>query len=56
MFRASCYTSGSGPAIRRLAELRPKTIALMHGSSFRGDGAKALGQLADLYDGWFRAG
>ena len=56
MFRASCYTSGSGPAIRRLAELKPKTIALMHGSSYRGDGAKALGELAGLYDGWFRAG
>jgi flavorubredoxin len=52
MFRASCYTPGTGPAIRRLADLRPATLALMHGSSFRGDGAKALNELAGLYDGW----
>ncbi len=53
-FRASSYTPGTGPAIRRLAELRPTTIALMHGSSFRGDGAGALRDLAGLYDGWLR--
>jgi len=55
MFRASCYTSAAGPTIRKLAELRPTTIAIMHGSAFRGDGARALRDLADLYDGWFRA-
>lgn len=54
-FRASCYTPGSGAAIRRLAKLRPATLALMHGSSYRGDGAKALNGLADLYDGWLNA-
>jgi len=55
MFRASCYTSAAGPTIRKLAELRPTTIAIMHGSSFRGDGSKPLRELADLYEGWFRA-
>ena len=56
MFRASCYTKSSGPTIRKLAELRPATLALMHGSSFRGDGAAALRGLADLYDGWAKNG
>jgi flavorubredoxin len=52
MFRASCYTAATGPTIRNLAELRPTTIAIMHGSSYRGDGQRALRDLADLYDGW----
>ena len=56
MFRATCYTPGSGKAIRKLAELRPRTIAIMHGSAYRGDGARALRDLADLCDGWLRAG
>lgn len=54
-FHASCYTPGSGATIRRLAELNPATLALMHGSSFRGDGAKALRELAELYDGWLES-
>ena len=53
-FRASCYTPATAPTIRRLAELRPRTLALMHGSSFRGDGAQALRELAELYEGWLR--
>jgi flavorubredoxin len=52
MFRASCYTPASAATIRRLAELKPKTIAVMHGSSFRGDGGRALSDLAELFDGW----
>jgi hypothetical protein len=56
LFRASCYTPASGPTIRRLAELEPTSLALMHGSSFRGDGARALRELAGLYDGWLRDG
>jgi flavorubredoxin len=55
-FRASCYAPGSGAALRRLAELRPATLALMHGSSFRGDGARALHDLAGLFDGWSKGG
>jgi hypothetical protein len=34
----------------RLADLNPRTLALMHGSSFSGDGAKALHDLAAAYD------
>jgi hypothetical protein len=37
--------------LRRLAGLAPKTIALMHGPSFKGDGAAALNALADYYAG-----
>jgi hypothetical protein len=36
--------------MRRLAELGPTTLAIMHGSSFTGDGASALRRLADAYD------
>lgn len=32
--------------LHSLAELRPRTLALMHGSSFTGDGMQALGDLA----------
>jgi flavorubredoxin len=37
------------PTLRRLASLKPTTIALMHGPTFKGDGAKALNALADHY-------
>jgi hypothetical protein len=50
IFGATCLTPDTGPTIRRLAELAPRTLALMHGSSFTGDGASQLGQLADDYD------
>ena len=35
--------------MRRLAGLKPTTIALMHGPTFKGDGAAALNGLADHY-------
>ena len=54
LFHATCLTPTTGAAIRKLADLRPKTLGLMHGSSFNGDTERALRQLADLYDGWFR--
>jgi len=53
-FRASCLTPTSGATIRKLAELSPKTLAIMHGSSFNGNTERALLGLADLYDGWCR--
>jgi len=49
MFRASCLTPDTAPTIRRLAALEPRTLAIMHGSSFAGDGAAALTALADDY-------
>jgi flavorubredoxin len=42
-------TAQAAPTLRRLAALKPKTIALMHGPSFNGDGAAALNVLADHY-------
>jgi flavorubredoxin len=52
LFRASCLTPTSGEAIRKLADLSPVTLAVMHGSSFNGDAPQALRDLADLFDGW----
>jgi len=52
--RAFGYTAvgpGTGATIRRLAQLAPRTLAIMHGSSFAGDGAAVLGHLATFYDG-----
>lgn len=54
LFRATCLTPTTGATIRKLADLRPKTLAVMHGSSFNGDAHQALSDLADLYDGWLR--
>jgi flavorubredoxin len=50
MFNASCLSPAMAPTIRRLAALAPKTLAVMHGSSFAGDGGAALRALADYYD------
>lgn len=50
MFRYSCLSPGMGATIRDLAQLSPRTLALMHGPSFAGDGAAALSALADDYD------
>jgi flavorubredoxin len=50
MFGATCLTPRTAPTIRRLAELQPTTLGLMHGASYAGDGAAALRALADDYD------
>ncbi len=50
LFRYSSLNPGMGATIRRLSELSPRTLALMHGPAFRGDGAAALHALADEYD------
>ena len=50
VFGATCITPRTGPTIRNLASLAPATLAVMHGSCFAGDGAKALLELADVYD------
>jgi flavorubredoxin len=47
MFHAMTLAPGTAAALRGLAELAPKTLALMHGSCFRGDGAGQLNALAD---------
>jgi flavorubredoxin len=50
IFRYSSLNPAMGRTIRRLAGVAPRTLALMHGPSFRGDGAAALTALADDYD------
>jgi flavorubredoxin len=50
LFQFSCLNPSMGATIRRLADLSPRTLALMHGPSFNGDGPKALRTLADYYD------
>src|SRR4051812_48675397 len=50
MFGATCLTPSTASTIRRLADLQPKTLAIMHGSSYAGEGAKALLALADEYE------
>lgn len=53
--RAMSVTPQTAPMLRRLAALRPRTLALMHGSSFAGDTVGALSALADHFDGQLRA-
>jgi flavorubredoxin len=50
LFKYSSLNPNMGATIRGLAELSPRTLALMHGPSFSGDGAAALRALADNYD------
>ena len=40
------YTHHTGRVLETLAELEPKTLAAMHGSTYHGDGAQALRDLA----------
>jgi flavorubredoxin len=40
------YTPYTDATLQRLAALRPRTLAVMHGSSFSGDGEAALQELA----------
>lgn len=49
MFHSMSLGPGTDTALRRLAALAPATLALMHGSSHRGDGAAQLTRLADRY-------
>lgn len=50
MFGYSSLNPDMGATIRKLADLTPRTLALMHGPSFSGDGAAALRALAESYD------
>ena len=43
------YTPLTSKNLQKLAALKPKTLAIMHGSSFRGDCAKALGELEQAF-------
>jgi flavorubredoxin len=50
LFQFSSLNPAMGPTLRRLAALTPTTLAIMHGSSFSGDGAAALTALSNFYD------
>jgi flavorubredoxin len=50
LFRSSSLAPDTATVMRRLGELAPTTLALMHGSSFSGDGAAALKDLAAGYE------
>ena len=50
LFKYSSLNPGMGTTLRGLARLAPRTLALMHGPSFAGDGGAALRALADDYD------
>lgn len=39
------YTPQTDGILKKLADLKPRTLAIMHGSSYAGDGEKALGEL-----------
>lgn len=45
----------TAPALRRLADLDPHVLAIMHGSSYAGDGAAVLHSVADYYNQRLRA-
>ena len=49
MFRSS-LAPDTATVMRRLGNLAPNTLALMHGSSFRGDCATALNDLANAFE------
>lgn len=42
------YTPLTVPTLHRLADLRPKQLALMHGSTYAGEGGRALCDLATV--------
>jgi flavorubredoxin len=48
------WQTSMGPAVpaayRRLADLNPTTLAVMHGSSYNGDCPRLLRELADIYE------
>jgi flavorubredoxin len=50
MFLSSSLAPSTGDAMRRLGDLAPTTLAVMHGSSYSGDGGKALYDLAAAYE------
>ncbi len=50
MFHQSSLAPQTETIMRALGDVRPTTLATMHGSSFAGDGRKALYELADRYE------
>jgi flavorubredoxin len=55
LFHATGLSTDLVPTLTALAGLRPTTLAMMHGSSFTGDGAAQLRGLAEGYADMIRA-
>ena len=49
LFHATGLTTNLAPTLEHLAALNPTTLAIMHGSSYSGDGAAQLRSLSDGY-------
>jgi flavorubredoxin len=49
MFHSTALAPHTGDVLRSLGDLAPSTLAIMHGSSYQGDGKVALHTLADAY-------
>jgi len=50
MFHSTSLAPHTAATLRGLGDLNPSTLALMHGSSFQGDGRRALYDLAAAYE------
>ncbi|MBZ6078025.1 MBL fold metallo-hydrolase [Microvirga puerhi] len=50
------YTTRTDAVFQRLARLNPRTLAVMHGAAFRGDGARALTDLGSVMADLARGG
>ena len=48
-FHATSIGPATAPTLRMLADLKPRTLGLMHGASYNGDCEHALHSLADYY-------
>jgi flavorubredoxin len=55
LFQYTSLGPATAPTVRKLADLAPRRLALMHGSSFSGDAAGAVRSLADHYEERLRA-
>jgi flavorubredoxin len=54
LMHGHAITAHTGPTLRRLADLQPRRLALMHGPTFVGDAARALHALADYFEAALR--
>jgi hypothetical protein len=50
MFHATCLAPHTAQTVRDLGDLDPTTLAIMHGSSFSGNGRQAMHDLAAGYE------
>ena len=55
VFNSTSLTPQTASTIRRLASLKPRTIAVMHGACFRGDCSSELNGLAAYYESRLKA-